>query len=101
MLRLQPVFEMDLPMAQLTPPEVDLALLVLEKGGASSAHLGERPPSPWHRVYGGKPVCFPKHIYFQRDHPRTKGPPGNSSLCGGRGKPTVLRVTEKETTTKT
>lgn len=48
MLRLQPDFEMDLLIAQLTPLEVDLALSVLEEGGASSAHLGRRPSSPWH-----------------------------------------------------
>lgn len=64
MLRLQPVFEVDLPTAQLAPPEVDPALSVLEEGGASSAHLGKRPSSPWHRVRGGKPVCFGKYITF-------------------------------------
>lgn len=96
MPRLQPVCEMNLPIAQLTPSG---ALSALEEEGASSAHLGKRPSSPTLRKK--TTVSFGKHTHLlPKTSSQDQKPPGNSSLCGGWGKPTVLGETKKETTIK-
>lgn len=95
MLRLQPVFKMDLLTAQLTPLEVDLALF-WKKEELAQRTLGKDLHCGTESEEENQSVLENIYIYFQRDHPRTKCPLGTPHCMEGRGSLQFLERPKKK-----